>query len=76
MYLTFVKIDSPEKYARLMLFYHITNKLYFSNNGINFFLYCISGKKFRNDLQEILCRGRKHMVKTGLSLTEISFVEP
>ena len=55
MYLTFVKPDTPEKHARLMLFYHISHKLYNTNNGINFFLYCISGRKFRNDLKELLC---------------------
>ena len=32
-----------------------TAKLYNTNSGINFFLYCISGRKFRNDLKEILC---------------------
>ena len=36
MYLTFVKPDTPEKHARLMLFYHISHKLYNTNNGINF----------------------------------------
>ena len=77
MYLTFVKIDSPEKYATLMLFYHITNKLYFSNNGINFFLYCISGQKFRNDLKDILCQRIKYLVNSESSVTEVStVVEP
>ena len=29
-------------------------------SGVNFFLYCVSGKKFRNDVKDILCccRGR------------------
>ena len=75
MYLTFVKIDSPEKYATLMLFYHITNKLYFSNNGINFFLYCVSGQKFRNDLKEILCHRRKNVFNSTSSITEVSLVD-
>ena len=30
--------------------YEIVIKLYFTNNAINFFLYVISGQKFRNDL--------------------------
>ena len=55
MYLTFVKPDIPEKQARLMIFYHISHKLYNTNNGIKFFLYCVSGRKFRNDLKELLC---------------------
>ena len=32
------------------MFYEIVVKLYFTNNAINFFLYVISGQKFRNDL--------------------------
>ena len=55
IYLVFGKRDTPFKYAQSMLFSEITGKLYASNSGINFFLYCISGKKFRNDLKEILC---------------------
>jgi hypothetical protein len=42
-------------YSAFMLFVHITNKLYFTNNGINFFLYCLGGSKFREDLRAI-CR--------------------
>ena len=55
IYLTLVERDTPSKYASSMLFFHVTHKLYHSNNGINFFLYCISRRKFRNDLKEILC---------------------
>ena len=46
--------DTPAKYSSLMLFYHVSHKLYNTNNGINFFLYCISGQKFRNDVKDIL----------------------
>ena len=55
IYLNFVKRDSASKYASSMLFFQITYKLYTTNNGINFLLYCISGKKFRNDLKQMLC---------------------
>ena len=55
IYMAFAKRDTPSEYAKSMLIYQITSKLYTSNSGINFFLYCISGQKFRNDLQEILC---------------------
>ena len=54
VYSNFVTRDTPNKYASLMLFFQVTNKLYFTNNGINFLLYCISGQKFRNDLKEIV----------------------
>ena len=55
IYLLFAKIDTPLDHANSALFSQITYKLYSSNNGINFFLYCISGQKFRNDLKKILC---------------------
>ena len=54
LYTTFVDRDTPEKYARLIFFYHLSNKLYQPNNDINFFLYCISGQKFRSDLRDLL----------------------
>ena len=50
----FIERDTPAKYANLMFHYHLTHKLYHTNNGINFYLYCISGQKFRNDLKELL----------------------
>ena len=41
---------TPERFAGFYLFYNIIHKLYFTNNGINFFLYVIFGHRFRNDL--------------------------
>ena len=55
IYLVFAKRDNPLAYARAVFIFQITYKLYSSNSGINFFLYCISGQKFRNDLKELLC---------------------
>ena len=55
IYWNLVKRDTPSIYASSMLFFQIRYKLYVTNNGINFFLYCISGKKFRNDLKELIC---------------------
>ena len=54
IYLVFAKRDNPFEYAKAMLLSEMTGKLCASNSGINFFLYCISGQKFRNDLKEIL----------------------
>ena len=54
LYFAFVNRDTPEKYAGAMLLYYLTTRLYFTNSGINFFLYCISGRKFREDLKELL----------------------
>ena len=72
IYFLFSKRDSPLAYANSMFLVQFTYKLYASNSGINFFLYCISGKKFRNDLKEILCCccQRKHQLQsspTGVS---------
>ena len=55
IYLSFVERDTPVQFARSMLIYQMTYKLYTTNSGINFFLYCISGRKFRDDLKHILC---------------------
>ena len=55
IYAAFVSSDTPSKYAMSIFIFEISYKLYVTNSGINFFLYCISGKKFRNDLKEILC---------------------
>ena len=54
IYLAFAARDTPSQYANSMLIYQISFKLYSTNSGINFFLYCINGQKFRNDLKEIL----------------------
>ena len=51
---TFFHPNTPYKFSIAMLLFQITHKLFHTNNGINFFLYCISGQKFRNDLMEIL----------------------
>ena len=55
IYLTFAANDTPAQFAGSMLLFHISYKLYATNSGVNFYLYCISGQKFRNDLKEILC---------------------
>ena len=54
IYISLGKNDTPSKYASSMLFSQITYKLFTTNHGINFLLYCISGKKFRHDLREML----------------------
>ena len=41
---------SPRLFATYYLLYNVAHKLHITNHGINFFLYVISGKKFRSDL--------------------------
>ena len=42
--------NSPKLYAGFRLFYAIGTRCYHTNFGINFYLYVISGQKFRSDL--------------------------
>ena len=75
IYLTFAKRDTPLQYANSMLIYQVTSKLYITNSGVNFLLYCISGQKFRNDLKEILCLAcGKNVEKYGSSHSEVTDV--
>ncbi len=77
VYTTIVGRDTPEKRAAGLLLYHISNKLYSTNSGINFFLYCISGQKFRSDLKELLCcsahqrEGIKRSESSGTTFTSV-----
>ena len=52
-YLTFYSSNTPYYYAGLHLFYQIGEKAFYTNHGINFFLYVMSGQKFRTDLKEL-----------------------
>ena len=50
---------SPEKVATLDLWWAIVNMLQYTNNSINFLLYCLSGSKFRNEVINLFCRKLK-----------------
>ena len=43
--------------ADYTLFFHVSQKLYYTNNACNFFLYCVSGTKFRKDVVRLF-RGK------------------
>ena len=51
--------QSPQAFAGYYLFGNIAGQAYFTNSGINFFLYVISGRKFRSDLINLLLFNRK-----------------
>ena len=55
IYAAFVTSDTPSEYATSIFIFEISYKIYVTNSGIKFFLYCVSGRKFRNDLKEIFC---------------------
>ena len=50
---------SPKTFAGYYLFYHIAQKLHYTNHGINFFFYVISGQKFRTDLLNLFLCNKK-----------------
>ena len=52
---------TPRDFAEFYMFKNIVHKLHFTNNGVNFFLYVISGRKFRSDLMKMLkCKKEKN----------------
>ena len=51
---------TPKVYAGYLLFHSLGQKLHYTNFGINFYLYVISGQKFRNDLLKLFkIRGKE-----------------
>ena len=52
-YLNFYTRNTPHHYASFHLIYQVGEKTYFTNHGINFFLYVMSGQKFRTDLRKL-----------------------
>ena len=50
---------SPAIYAGFILFSSTAQKLVYTNHGINFLLYVISGQKFRTDLKRLFTFKRK-----------------
>ena len=52
-YLNFFSGNTPYYYAGLYLLYQVGEKTLYSNHGVNFFLYVMSGQKFRTDLQNL-----------------------
>ena len=52
-YLNFYSGNTPYYYAGLHFFYQVGEKCHYSNYGVNFFLYVMSGQKFRTDLKNL-----------------------
>ena len=75
MYMSNVELgDNPELIAKFHLVYNIGHKTHFTNNGINFFLYVISGHKFRSDLVKLFKRKRDN-ISASVTNTRISSIE-
>ena len=81
LYVQFVDFTkSPKAFAEFYIFFQIMHTMYFTNNAINFFLYVISGQKFRSDLINLFkCSYRvpKEMSLSNLSVnnTKISAMD-
>ena len=56
---------SPKRFAVHHLFSGVAQKLHFTNHGINFFFYVISGQKFRTDLIKLFKREDASSYQTG-----------
>ena len=46
-------IAKPSQHANYTLFFQISRQLYSMNNACNFFLYCLSGTKFRSEVAKL-----------------------
>ena len=55
-YLNFYSGHTAYYYAGLHLFYQIGEKTFYTNHGINFFLYVMCGQKFRTELKNLFIR--------------------
>ncbi len=51
-------VSNVHSLSQVHLFYVIANILMYSNNAANFFLYCLSGPRFRRKLRTIFCLNR------------------
>ena len=50
LYVNFFTGNTPSFFAGQYLFHQVSEKLFYTSHGINFFLYVLSGQKFRADL--------------------------
>ena len=69
--------SSPEAFAKYYLLENIGEKMYYTNCGINFFLYVLSGKRFRTDLITLVrCRreNKNHLVSSDKT-TKVTSLE-
>ena len=60
LHMNFFTGNTPTFFAGQYLFLQISEKLFYTSHGINFFLYVLSGQKFRTDLIKLF---RKERIK-------------
>ena len=59
--------QTPSIFAGYYLFYNVGRATYYTNYGINFFLYVISGKKFRSDVTGLFRCNKEKPILSDLS---------
>ena len=47
--------EEPQSLASLKLWWAIVNMLMYTNNCVNFLLYCLSGSRFRKEARQLFC---------------------
>ena len=68
--------QSPKAFAGYYLFYIVGSHLLYTNYGINFFLYVISGQKFRSDLLRLFnCKKKTLHRGSSFVVTSVSTVQ-
>ena len=66
---------SPKAYAAYFLYGEFSAKAYYTNYGINFFFYVMSGQKFRSDLIRLVtCCAKKKSLESTEPGTVSSFM--
>ena len=76
-YINFVNGSTSYFFAGYHLFYQVGEKTMYTNHGINFFLYVISGQKFRSDLIALFkcARSKPSQVKyVDRSMTHVTTI--
>ena len=62
-YMNFYSGNTAYYYAGLHLFFQVGEATYIANHGINFFLYVVSGQKFKTDLRNLFISMRSKNVE-------------
>ena len=71
VYVMFVNYEkSAKSFAGFTLFYSVGQKTYYTNYAINFFLYVISGNKFRTDLAKLFKTAKSSELSSSSVLSD------
>ena len=65
LWVNFTVGSTPQFFAAYQFLFIVATGLFFTNNGINFFLYVMSGKKFRTDLMKVFSCFKRQETSDG-----------